>query len=152
MSLEREFKNFVEKQKIANFQIEKRLVALEQAMERINETLSKGGFSEYQERRMQDIENKLEQIEDQVMMLSVDNLRIREIRESLEREKEKSRDIEVQNRRINELENMVRDLREKLAKVHGSELREEFEAFKVETEENIDAIVESLKKILSKIS
>ncbi len=158
MNVEDKIKKLEEKQKIMGFEIEKRLVALEQGFENIDLAFSRGALSEEQEKRVSKIEEKLETIEDQLMILNIDIIKLKEeIQSSVPCEgKGGVKDIIIQNRRLNEIENMIKNLEANMSKGHAkivgdADLRQEFESFKQETEENIEIIVESIKKILTKI-
>jgi len=158
MSVEEEIKRLEDKQKLLNFQIEKRLVALEHGLENINVAFSSGALSEEQEKRVNNVEERLETIEDQLMMISIDVIKMKEeIHSEIPAEGSKGiKDILIHNRRLNEIESMVKDIESRIAKSHvksggNDSIRKDFESFKAETEENIEIIVDSIKKILSKM-
>ncbi len=145
-------------------ELEKRLVNLESFVRNLS---ASGNLTHEQEERVAAVEDRLENVEDLQMVANLDLIRLKEnleksqggaVAQALFGEETPSQ------RKIEEIENLVGAIKKKVDEIESSKsygkrtpaasgeeiknLRKELDSFKKETEESVEIIVSSIKKMV----
>ncbi len=176
MGVEDDLKRLDEKQKAALLQVEKRLVNLESAMVEFQSHVSSVKLAPEQEQRVSAVEERLENTEDLEMLNRLDVIKIKESIGKGEIGAGVSvahpADLMTQ-RRLDDLESALRSINEKVSDFDASkfkpgraiagkkdavealdeieDLKGELNSFRSETEQSVEKIVLSIKKLAENI-
>lgn len=173
MSVEDDLKRIDEKQKAALLQVEKRLVNLESGLSELQSRITAGVLTPQQEQRVTAVEERLENTEDLEMLNRMDIIKIKE---NIGAGTGAPVADAMTHKRLDDLESALRSLNEKFSAFDTSKIREvekimekaerinavkisndidslkeEFSSFRKETEDSMEKIVSSIRKIAERI-